>query len=721
MGASTHEAYQRLFAELNADHYDSPELLAAIEQLGPHGYLLRGLARARRHAWSSVRHDMLAAFGIAPVAALTEYIAGTALVVARDYDRGMALLQRAATCTVPAVASYASKLFAKFARELGWHEESRVMLDAIAATLGAGDLDGRTRELRRRSATLQRERDTLLGTPSEAAGKAWSRVFGDGVAAANRSIDALLERRGELPELLATRVRIDLLVGELEPAAVWLAKPGADALVAERAALALARGELDEVLALTEAERTPHLLYLRGEALLGAERFGEAATTLEQARVALPFSVAIALALALARHLDAPDSPKTELEHRFADLLESAPALLADAADVLGIPLWTDLGPITERRDVARILAQARAMLTDDRDPRASHYRRPGRALRQVLPPPVELGRPSHLARFHQTDRRWIDQIHSTLVSAVGVKPASPTAPARVEVSRVWTPRSLSPEQIEQFLTDGILTIRGAFDPELARRWRDDANRRIREEPEKWVRGYDPSDEAKSLRNYSPTAPSTWTWPRLVLEGAEEVLVESFAPRAWAAICDLLGGPERIKTRLWNNYLNLNFYDDDDTHEHEFERESGRPSPDWIGWHIDDPHPAMRLDRVRNGLVCFTLVDRVLPASGSTWLCLDSVAVVARELAEHPEGVDFVHDRGARITRHCSRFHEVVGEAGDLVLMHPLMMHTGSPNRSGRIRWMGNPMVYMKDPLDPLRAELDELSPVELAIRRAIE
>jgi hypothetical protein len=129
----------------------------------------------------------------------------------------------------------------------------------------------------------------------------------------------------------------------------------------------------------------------------------------------------------------------------------------------------------------------------------------------------------------------------------------------------------------------------------------------------------------------------------------------------------------------------------------------------------------MRFDHVGNGLVCFALFDRVLPASGSTWLCLDSVGEVARELADHPEGVDFVHDRGARITTRCSRFHEVVGEAGDLVLMHPLMMHSGAPNRSGRIRWMGNPMVYMHAPLDPLRRELDQLSAVELVMRRAIE
>lgn len=716
------EAHQRLLAELDADRFDTPEVITAIDQIGPRGYLLRGLARARRNAWASVRADMIAARS-EPVGALTDYIGGTALVVARDYDAGMALLQRAASCSVPAVSSYSSKLFAKFARELGWIEESLVMLDAIAAARPAADLEGRTQELRRRSASHQRESDALLGSPTEAAAKVWGRLFVDGVAAATSSADALLERRGEQLDVLATRIRLDLLLGDLERAGSWLAALSSDSLVAERAALALALGRLDDVLALTEKAQAdaPRLLHLRGEALLSAERFSEAATTLERARVVMPHSLALALALALARHFEDPHTPGIEFEHRFADLLEHAPALLADAAGELGITLWTDEGPIRSRSDAARIAVQARAMLTDERDSLHSHYQRPGRPLRQVLMPwPPHLGRPSHLARLHESDRRWIDQIQSTLVSAIGVDPRGPAAPKSVEVAKslAWKPCFLSAEQIEQFLADGFLTIPRAFDPELARRWREDANRRIREEPHKWVRGYDPNDEAKSLRKYSPTDPTTWTWPRLVLEGNEEFAAEEFAPQAWAAICDLLGGPERIKTRIWNNYVNLNF--NADAHLEGAELGTGRPGPDWNSWHIDDPHPAMRIDRVRNGLICIALFDRVLPASGSTWLCLDSVSRIARELAEHPEGVDFVHDRGARFTRLCSRFHEVVGETGDMVLMHPLMLHSGSPNPSGRIRWMGNPMVYMKQPLDPMRANLDELSPVELMMRRAI-
>jgi tetratricopeptide (TPR) repeat protein len=700
----TEDVYTRLFAQLNEGCYDAPEVLDAIATLGPHALVLRGLARARRHAWASTRADMLAACSGPDVEPLTEYIAGVALFVARDYDASMACLRSAAGSSVPAVATYSSKLAAKFARELGWVEESLVLLDAIAASMPAADREGRTQELRRKSAVRQRASDALLGSTHEAASKAWRRVYIDGAAAAASSIDTLLERRGDHPELLAVRVRLDLLCGDRARARGRLASASPELLLAE--------GAYDEVLALLENSDDPRALHLRGEALLSIDAFAEAAATLERARGAMPYSIAIALSLAIARHFEDPNTPAVGFEHRFAALLEAAPGLLADAAGVLGRPLWTDEGPISGRADIARILVQARALLTDDRDSVHSHYRRPGQALRQVLP--AQLDRPSHRARLHEDDLRWIDKIQSTLVAKVGIDPRGPAGPAsrRAGSKARWQPQSLSPAQLEQFLADGFLVIPRAFDPELAQRWRDDANRRIREAPEKWVRGYDPADEHKSLRSYSPTDPSTWTWPRLVLEGSLEVPVDEFAPRAWAAICDLLGGPDRIKTRSWSNYFNLNFC--------EFaELGFDRPEPDWVGWHIDDPHPAMRLDGIQNGLVCITLFDAVLPASGNTWLCPDSVARVARELASHPEGVDFVSDRGARITRQCQRFHEVVGETGDVFLLHPLLMHSASPNRSGRIRWMGNPMVYMEQPLDP-RRPLDELSPVELAIRRAI-
>jgi hypothetical protein len=463
------------------------------------------------------------------------------------------------------------------------------------------------------------------------------------------------------------------------------------------------------------------MLVARARELLQSGEASEASELLEQARAKLPRSVTVGLALALARHRESPDTFGEGLERRFEDLLEWAPGLLSDAAAQLGVALWTDQGMLTDRAAKVAILGCAEQLLTPELDLVHPSYRLRSRSgkLRLRHVPPAQPRGPSPLALLHADDRQLIDHYDGVLVRALGVTPPRPSEtvqPAPQTATRGtsrWQARTLSTEQIEQFLVDGFLIVPRAFDPELARAWREDANRRIRDEPEKWVRGYDPNDAAKSLRNYSPDDPSTWTWGRIDLEGPETVLIEEFAPPAWAAICDLLGGPDRIKTRTWTNYLILNLRD-------EAHLEVDEPAPDWKSWHIDDPSPFTRLDRIANGLVGIALFDRVLPKSGNTWIAPDSVGRVARDLAAHPEGVDYVVNRGSRITTQCKRFVEFTGEPGDVLLMHPLMMHSGAPNRSGRIRWMGNPMIYLNEPLDPFRP-VEEMSPVELAIHRAIQ
>lgn len=466
----------------------------------------------------------------------------------------------------------------------------------------------------------------------------------------------------------------------------------------------------------SEEDGELHRMVVDARALATRGEFRQAGDLLERARAEAPYSVTIVLELALARHQQAPHTFAEGLERRFDDLLEWAPGLISDAAAELGVALWTDQGVQRDRDTVVALLECARRMLTDEVDLERPRYRVRDR-LRQV--PPVDPQGPSPLARLHAEDRPLIDRVEAVLVKALGIKPPkddeSVPQPSATPNRRpaIWKPRHLSPAQIEQFLVDGFLIVPRAFDPEVARAWREDANRRIREEPEKWIRGYDPNDEARNLRNYSPDDPSTWTWGRIDLHGPETVVIEEFAPAAWATACDLLGGPDRIKTRTWTNYLIINLCD-------EIELGLDTPAPGAPSWHIDDPSPATRLDRITNGLIGIALFDRLLPSSGNTWVAPDSVGLVARDLAAHPEGVDYVVQRGTRITAQCKRFHEFVGEAGDVLLMHPLMMHSASPNRSGRIRWMGNPMIYLHEPLNPFRP-VEELSPVELAIHRAIQ
>jgi hypothetical protein len=727
------ELYLRLFRELNDSRFDSRETSEVLARLGAPAVAFRAYAHARRRTWGSAKADFRAALGdYGEVPALIAWVCGAGLFVARDYDRALAALAHAAE-TAPAndqigIATRARKLALKFATALGWSQEARELREAIAThdIQRAKHLRAHSLELKRQAAIRRRAQQALEGSPEAAARKAYSLVFRDGPAAAREALDTLVRRYPEHPAALAARLRLDLLLDELEAAEQRvrnLPEALADQLRAERAALALAWGDGATTLELTQGcDDDPRQLYLRGLAVrLVFDDFEEASSLLEQARVLLPNSVAINLAQAVIRYQHAPKRFDEDMERRFDQLLADAPGLLADAAQSVGITLWQDRGPVSEREDMAKILLRAQGMLTAEHDLEIASYARRGADgrlhLRHVAPAPSSPGGDSHLAKLERDEDEIISQYEAILVWSIGVQPPRPSGPGEVAVveqepERTWTPRYLSQAQIQQFLDDGFAVVRGAFDPELARRWREEGTRRLREEPEKWVRGYDPEDPTRSLANFQPDDPETWTWSRVDLTGPETLVIEEFAPDAWAAICDLLGGPGRIKTRTWGHYLILNLRDDDPLAR-------DRPGPHAPSWHIDDPSPATRIDNIRNGLVCIALFSKLLPRSGNTWLALDSVPRVARELAAHPEGVDFLNERGSHITGQCERFFEVVGEPGDILMMHPLMMHSASRNRSGRIRWMANPMVYLKEPLDPFRP-VEEMSPVELAIHRAI-
>lgn len=700
------QAYLRLVDELDVARFDSPTTTELLEQLGAPAFALRGYACARRHMWASAAADLRAAvedFG--EVDPLLSYVCGAGLFVARKYDRALFNLNRVATqASDKRLALRARKLALKYSSALGWAQ------DAL--------------ELRPPGAIAQPE--IVERDPHEAARWAYALLFRAGPEAADQALDAFLQRYPEHPAVVGARLRLDLLLDRLELAderAAALPDDLLEPLRAERATLALAWGDGDTAMRLTqEPGDDPRLLYLRALAMrVVFDDFEDAAALLEQARVRMPNSVPIQLALAVTRHQHAPNRPDEDLERRFRQLLHAAPGLLADTASSLQMDLWTDPGPRPERELAAKILMRAHAMLTAERDLEIPTYARRGADGRLHLRHVAPIAEPSHLERLHRDDAELISSHEAMLVDLIGVRPAP--RPARVSVASerpdpgptTWTPRFLTEQQREDFLRDGLLTLRGVFDPELAKRWRLDGIHRIRHEPERWVRNYQAMvsrDASLSLANFSPDEPATWTWSRIDLLGPESLVVEEFAPDAWAAICDLLGGPHRVKTRAWGQYLILNLRDGSDYGK-------DQPSPSSSSWHIDDPNPLTRIDRLENGLVCIALFDKLLPNSGNTWLALDSVPLVARELAAHPEGVDFVNERGHTITGRCTRFHEITGDVGDVFLLHPLMMHSASRNRSGRIRWMANPMVYVEQPLDPFRP-VDELSLVELAIQRAI-
>lgn len=61
-----------------------------------------------------------------------------------------------------------------------------------------------------------------------------------------------------------------------------------------------------------------------------------------------------------------------------------------------------------------------------------------------------------------------------------------------------------------------------------------------------------------------------------------------------------------------------------------------------------------------------------------------------------------------------SSFFEMTGEAGDVILLHPLMLHSASKNLLRHVRVITNPPVSLKEPFNFSRERKEDYSLVEL-------
>jgi hypothetical protein len=254
----------------------------------------------------------------------------------------------------------------------------------------------------------------------------------------------------------------------------------------------------------------------------------------------------------------------------------------------------------------------------------------------------------------------------------------------------------LSSEQVEHFIQRGYVVIPNCFSREFAESWTTNAFQRL---------GYDPADS------------TTWEKEIIHMPGAQYMPMQDIAPKAWQAACELLGGEDRVAPCTWGDGMIVNFHKGAD-------QPWQPPSPQVKGWHKDGDFFRHFLDSPEQGLLTIVIWSDIEPQGGGTFAAGDSVAPVARLLAAHPEGIlptGSPELSFSSLIHQCHDFIELTGQVGDVVLIHPFVLHASSQNHSGKARFITNPPISLREPMQFNRDNPADFSAVERAILRGLD
>jgi hypothetical protein len=255
----------------------------------------------------------------------------------------------------------------------------------------------------------------------------------------------------------------------------------------------------------------------------------------------------------------------------------------------------------------------------------------------------------------------------------------------------------LSSADLENFVTCGFVHLTDCFDVSpgsTAHRWAQ----------ESWARnGINPEDR------------STWPNDKIHMPSSETALVRDFSPKAFAAMCELCGGPEQVDPmQTWGNGFIANYGLGRD-------KEWLPPGPEVSGWHVDGDWFLHFLDSPEQGLLVVVLFSDIHPRGGGTFIACDSVSLVARFLAARPEGVEPNGFPWKDLVSQCRDFRETTGKAGDVFLLHPFILHASSYNHRPEARLMINPSGLLREPMRyDRRADGSAYSPMEQVVLRAL-
>ncbi|MFJ5679718.1 phytanoyl-CoA dioxygenase family protein [Streptomyces sp. NPDC093097] len=268
---------------------------------------------------------------------------------------------------------------------------------------------------------------------------------------------------------------------------------------------------------------------------------------------------------------------------------------------------------------------------------------------------------------------------------------------------------NLSEAEVEGFVRDGFVKLSGAFSKETAEECRERLWRET---------GKDPED------------PTTWTEPVIRVPPINDppFLESCNTPRLHRAY-DQLFGDGRWTPPEWPGTFPVRF-----------PHPSAPMDTAWhfdAGWHVDeqwfealedggdlakvDPH-GFRVNIQSRGraLLLLLLYSDVGPDDAPTVIRVGSHLDVPPLIAPYgEEGCGLIDDD--YLDEKTAHRPEVLatGEAGDVFLVHPFLVHAAQANRHGRPKFMAQASV---EPLELVRTERPDgaYSPVEQAVRKGL-
>lgn len=205
---------------------------------------------------------------------------------------------------------------------------------------------------------------------------------------------------------------------------------------------------------------------------------------------------------------------------------------------------------------------------------------------------------------------------------------------------------------------------------------------------------------------------STWLTGRHNLPATTVYPLDEIAPAAAGVLHELVGGRDALMFGDLPDNLIINFPD---------------PGATWwapeqwdaagAGWHKDGDWFRHFLDSPEQGILGIVFWRDVTADQGATYIVADSIAPVARLLADHPEGLVPpvpVQDVVAR-----SRdLRALTGTQGTIVWAHPFLVHSASTNATDRLRIISNTTAMLVRP--PSFAGDGPRTPIERVVLDAL-